>query len=424
MRTPLCLTCTRAAFARPRQYNPVSLNRVRITEWMEYQFSRWKNVSPGEKSAPAVVVSNSKTLPRIPAPAQTLLKLTQNSFDHYKVPDLGYNFRLEAKQWREPRPHTPSLRASATAAGGWAQRGFSPVDLLNLWEPTGAWEEYPGLIYGEGPRQKLDVYKPRHAAKAPVVVFFYGGSWQGGSRDLYPFVGASLAAQGIVTVVPDYSIFPPARFPTFVEDAARAVRFARASAAQWGGDPSRLVLMGHSAGAYIAAMLSFDPQWLGQVGLNSQTDLAGFIGLAGPYDFLPIESRTLRTIFGGANRTETQPISFVTGKEAPALLITARRDRLVSPGNSRRMAAQDSRPWRCCRGTDLWRGRSSYVDRRLCARFASSGAGAARRHSIRLARHKQAGQFSQQSLGTMIRHARRNDGDRPGQAELWWVKPL
>ena len=135
-------------------------------------------------------------------------------------------------------------------------------------------------------------------------------------------------------------LVPPARFPTFVEDAARAVRFARKSAAQWGGDPARLVLMGHSAGAYIAAMLSFDPQWLGQVGLNSQTDLAGFIGLAGPYDFLPIQSRTLRTIFGGANRTETQPISFVTGKEAPALLITARRDRLVSPVNSRRMAAQ------------------------------------------------------------------------------------
>jgi acetyl esterase/lipase len=222
----------------------------------------------------------------------------------------------------------------------WTQRGFSPADLLNLWQPNGAWEEYRDLAYGERPRQKLVVYKPRHAAKAPVVVFFYGGSWQGGSRGLYPFASASLAAQGVVTVVPDYSIFPPARFPTFVEDAALAVRFARTSAAQWGGDPSRLVLMGHSAGAYIAAMLSFDPQWLEQVGLNSQTDLAGFIGLAGPYDFLPIESRTLRTIFGGANRAETQPISFVTGKEAPSLLITARRDRLVSPRNSRRMAAK------------------------------------------------------------------------------------
>jgi acetyl esterase/lipase len=220
------------------------------------------------------------------------------------------------------------------------QRGFSPVDLLNLWQPNGVWEEHRGLAYGEGPRQTLDVYKPRHAAKAPIVVFFYGGSWQRGSRGFYPFVGASLAAQGIVTVVPDYSIFPLARFPRFVEDAARAVRFARTSAAQWGGDPTRLVLMGHSAGAYIAAMLSFDPQWLEQVGLNSQTDLAGFIGLAGPYDFLPIKSRTLRTIFGGANRAETQPISFVTGREAPALLITARRDRLVSPGNSRRMAAK------------------------------------------------------------------------------------
>jgi acetyl esterase/lipase len=222
----------------------------------------------------------------------------------------------------------------------WAQRGFSPADLLNLWKPNGAWEQYDGLAYGRKPRQKLDVYKPRHAAKAPVLVFFYGGSWQGGSRDLYPFVGASLAAQGIVTIVPDYSIFPPVRFPTFVDDAARAVRFARDNATQWGGDPARLVLMGHSAGAYIAAMLSFDPQWLRRVDLNSKTDLAAFVGLAGPYDFLPIESRILRTIFGGANRTETQPISFVTGKEAPSLLITARRDRLVSPGNSRRMAAK------------------------------------------------------------------------------------
>jgi len=214
----------------------------------------------------------------------------------------------------------------------------SPVDLLHLWEPTGAWEEYRGLAYGDGPRQRLDVYRPRHATNAPVLVFFYGGSWQRGSRDLYRFVGASLAAQGIVTVVPDYSIFPPARFPMFIEDAARAVRFSRDNATQWGGDPARLVLIGHSAGAYIAAMLSFDPQWLRRVRLNSQTDLAGFVGLAGPYDFLPIESRTLRTIFGGANRVETQPISFVTGKEAPSLLITAWRDFVVSPEDSRRIA--------------------------------------------------------------------------------------
>src|SRR5215510_6834764 len=246
--------------------------------------------------------------------------------------------------WPRYRRH-PVARTASTHSkplgkrnGIRAQRAFSPVELLNLWEPNGAWEEYRGLAYGEGPRQRLDVYKPRHATKAPILVFFYGGSWQRGSRNLYRFVGTSLAAQGIVSVVPDYSIFPPARFPAFVKDAARAVRFTRDNATQWGGDPARLVLMGHSAGAYIAAMLSFDPQWLRQVGLNSQTDLAGFIGLAGPYDFLPIKSRTLRTIFGGANRAETQPISFITGNEAPSLLITPWRDPLVSPANSRRMA--------------------------------------------------------------------------------------
>ena len=108
----------------------------------------------------------------------------------------------------------------------WAERGFSAADLLNLWAPLGAGERHEGLRYGSGPRQLLDVYRPRHARGAPLIVFFYGGSWQRGSRDLYPFLGASLAAQGIVTVVPDYALFPPARFPDFLQDSTRAVAFA------------------------------------------------------------------------------------------------------------------------------------------------------------------------------------------------------
>jgi acetyl esterase/lipase len=221
----------------------------------------------------------------------------------------------------------------------WAERGFSAADLLNLWAPM-AGERHEGLAYGSGPRQRLDVYRPRHARGAPLLVFFYGGSWQRGSRDLYPFLGASLAAQGIVTVVPDYALFPQVRFPEFLQDSARAVAFAREHARKWGADPERLVLMGHSAGAYNAAMLTLDPQWLAAEGLNAQRDVGGLIGLAGPYDFLPIRSRILQRIFGGANRSETQPISFVTGREAPALLIAAKRDILVDPANSERLAAK------------------------------------------------------------------------------------
>lgn len=237
-----------------------------------------------------------------------------------------------------PKPDARSPRRRLRER--WAERGFSAADLLNLWAPLGAVERQEGLGYGPASHQKLDVYRPRHSRGAPLVVFFYGGSWQRGSRDLYPFLGASLAAQGIVTAVPDYGLFPQVRFPAFLQDSARAAAFARAHAREWGADPGRLVLMGHSAGAYNAAMLTFDPQWLAAEGLNAQRDVGGLIGLAGPYDFLPIRSRVLQRIFGGPERRETQPISFVTGREAPALLIAAKRDTLVDPANSERLAAK------------------------------------------------------------------------------------
>ena len=237
--------------------------------------------------------------------------------------------RPAGEKWSAPR-----LRAR------WAERGFSAADLLNLWPSAGRGARAETLRYGDAPRQMLDVYRPRHATRAPLVVFFYGGSWQNGSRELYAFLGRALAAQGIVTVVPDYTLYPEARFPGFLDDAARAVAFAREHASSWGADPQRLVLMGHSAGAYMAAMLAFDRQWLAQAALDAHRDVAALVGLAGPYDFLPIESRVLQTIFGGPDRAETQPITFVTGREAPALLVSAQRDTLVEPGNTQRFAAR------------------------------------------------------------------------------------
>lgn len=239
---------------------------------------------------------------------------------------------------RRPRPR--SAPSSPPLRVRWAEPGFSAADLLNLWPGPAHGPRPETLRYGEAPRQMLDVYRPRHATRAPLVVFFYGGSWQNGSRDLYPFLGRALAAQGFVTAVPDYTLYPEARFPLFLQDAARAAAFARDHAPSWGADPQRLVLMGHSAGAYIAAMLACDPQWLGAVDLDARRDIAALIGLAGPYDFLPIESRVLQTIFGGPERPETQPINFVAGREPPALLLTAQRDTLVETGNTRRFAAR------------------------------------------------------------------------------------
>lgn len=223
----------------------------------------------------------------------------------------------------------------------WVERGFSAADLLNALQPRKGWQVEDGIAYRPGPRGMFDVYRPagRSETPAPVVVFFYGGSWQSGSRDLYRFVGASLAAQGIVTVVPDYTVYPQARYPDFLEDGAKALRFARDNAARWGGDPARLVAMGHSAGAYIAAMLTFDKRWLGGLGLDPIDHIAGFVGLAGPYDFLPIVDPVLQHIFGGSDRIDTQPIRYVGHRAPPSLLVAPSSDRVVSPGNTSRLAA-------------------------------------------------------------------------------------
>lgn len=196
------------------------------------------------------------------------------------------------------------------------------------------------ISYAEGPRHTLDVYEPRAATAAPVIVFFYGGSWQSGAKSWYRFLAASLAARGYVVVVPDYRLYPEVRFPDFLVDGAQALRWAHDHIASFHGDPRRLFVMGHSAGAYIAAMLALDPTWANDVGLDPARDIAGLIGVSGPYDFLPIKDPALKVIFGGADRPVTQPISYAEGRKPPALLLAGRADRTVDPGNTTRLAAK------------------------------------------------------------------------------------
>ncbi len=197
------------------------------------------------------------------------------------------------------------------------------------------------LAYATGPCHGLDLYRPRGSGPHPVVVFFYGGSWDSGARRDYRFVGQALAAQGYLTVIPDYRLYPEVRYPAFLQDGAMAVKWARDHAAQYGGDPGKLFLMGHSAGAYNAAMLTYDKRLLRAVGLDPAKDIMGLVGLAGPYDFLPLQSGTLKTIFGPeAQRPATQPINYVDGDEPPALFMHGWNDKVVEAPNATRMAAR------------------------------------------------------------------------------------
>ena len=191
------------------------------------------------------------------------------------------------------------------------------------------------ISYAEGARHKLDVYQARGTVGAPVVVFFYGGRWQYGAKEWFRFIAVTLASRGYVVVIPDYRLYPEVKFPEFVVDGANAVRWTRDNISAYGGDSRRVFLMGHSAGAYIAAMLALDPRWLAGVGLSADRDIAGLVGVSGPYDFLPPNDATLADVFGGPI---PMPISFADGPKPPALLLAGDADRLVDPGNSIRLA--------------------------------------------------------------------------------------
>jgi len=215
----------------------------------------------------------------------------------------------------------------------------SPLHTFDTLVPkdTGGRKLAEGLAYGDGERQALDIYAPvgDREGLRPVVVFFYGGSWNSGTREGYNFAGRALAAQGYTVVVPDYRLVPQVHFPAFVQDGAQAVRWVRANVADYGGDPDRIVLMGHSAGAHIAAMLANDPQWLGE----DRAALRGLVGLAGPYDFAPFDTAAAIEAFGEWPRVEeTQPITFAGPGAPPALLLTGEDDTTVKPRNSRALS--------------------------------------------------------------------------------------
>lgn len=223
-----------------------------------------------------------------------------------------------------------AVAVSALLAAGCTSVAFLIANSATL---TGVYQRSTGHSYGPESRQKLDIYTPQTDGKAasnrPVVVFFYGGSWTDGNRGLYRFVGAALAERGFVTVLPDYRLYPQVKFPQFLDDGALAVAWVQKHAQEFGGDPRRMVLMGHSAGGHEAAFLAYDGALLEKAGARPDW-IIGLVGLSGPYALEP-NSRTLNTIFANPyTEADWQPVRFVTPRSPPTLLVHGTDDNMVS----------------------------------------------------------------------------------------------
>ena len=230
--------------------------------------------------------------------------------------------------------HLTRLIALMTLMSTLLLAGCSATGALNAVTTSRSYALSANVAYGPHPRQRLDIYTPTAAPTAggwPVVVFFYGGSWNTGTRTQYLFVGEALAARGVLTMVADYRLYPEVRYPDFLSDSAQALAYGLDHAARFGGDPKRVFVMGHSAGGYNAAMLALDARWLQATG-HTPNDLAGWIGLAGPYDFYPIINPDAKPVFFHPNYPpNSQPAGFTSPNAPRSFLAAAPDDKLVNP---------------------------------------------------------------------------------------------
>ena len=220
-----------------------------------------------------------------------------------------------------------------------ALSGCSSADILNATISRDGYTLHRDVAYGENARQKLDIYVPEKAQNAPVILFFYGGSWQMGSKDDYRFLGQALSSKGYVVAVANYRLYPEVYYPDFVKDGAIALHYIHAHIGEYGGNPQHIFLAGHSAGAYIAMMLSADDAFHKEA--HSQRSwVRGTIAISGPYDFLPFTDDHIKSIFSHYPDAQTQPINHITHSIAPVFLATGEADDTVDPRNSHRVKAK------------------------------------------------------------------------------------
>lgn len=225
--------------------------------------------------------------------------------------------------------------------------GCSALGALNTFVPERGVTATRDIVYGPNTRNKLDVYQPKALPPAtppttvakPVVVFFYGGAWDSGDKSSYFFMAEALTSRGYVVVMPDYRVYPEVVFPLYMDDAALAIKWTFDNAAQYGGDPNKIFLMGHSAGAQLAALAAYDAQYLSAVGVDKRR-IKGVVSVAGPMDFLPLTEEKLFLIFPENVRAASQPVNFINGHEPPTLLIHGLADTRVGIHNSRNLAAR------------------------------------------------------------------------------------
>jgi len=210
----------------------------------------------------------------------------------------------------------------------------APVSILNGITPSSSYDKEKSVAYGSDSHELLDVYRSKKPkSDTPVLVFIHGGSWDSGKKDIYKFLADGFTRSGYDIVIPNYRLYPEAKFPNFLTDNAKAVAFAKQTF------PGRnVVLIGHSAGAYNVLMLGLKDEFLKAAGVDRCTAISGVVGLAAPTGVVPLESPRLIEIFPDRFTGEDAVLNNVSSPSPAIFLGHGDKDTTVYPQNSTQLA--------------------------------------------------------------------------------------
>jgi acetyl esterase/lipase len=200
------------------------------------------------------------------------------------------------------------------------------------------------VAFDPGMEPRLDVYWPTTGDEHPVLVFVHGGSWKDYDKDLFAPVAMKLVPEGMVVVIPDYTHYPDAGYEQMAAEVAAALNWTLESIQDYGGDPSRVVVAGHSAGGHLASLALLDERFLAVHG-RSATELCGLVGMSGVYDVQAeydyyarqgVMPQLIAEVMGGGdNLAAASPVRYVRPDLPPVLLIHGTEDETVPPSIAR-----------------------------------------------------------------------------------------
>lgn len=189
---------------------------------------------------------------------------------------------------------------------------------------------FSDIPYGEDPRQILDIYAHEEGEKPfPVLVFFHGGKWMANSKDTFSLIGEPYLENGIMFVPVNYRLAPKHPYPAAVHDCESAVKWIYENIGRYNGDPKRIVLSGHSAGAHLCSLITAKDGWIKEEGLP-QDIIKGCVVISGPTDLSGIRYRELRSFVPKKSLLyEASPVNYVKEGLPPFVVVYGTGDFMV-----------------------------------------------------------------------------------------------